>query len=264
MDYITMNKEAWEEAFDRRYEGYGENNHVLLKTEQYPFLEKEMIEELQEIDLNNKNIAQFCCNNGRELLSIIKNGGNTGVGFDIAENLINQAKETAAKAEIPCDFVVCNILDIDKKYYGQFDLIVVTIGAISWFHDLNQFFGMVSKCLKKDGVLLVNEMHPFTNMLAMEGEETYDANDLTKFVYSYFKSDPFISNDGMSYMCKHDYESKTFTSFTQTFADIINGIVVNDMNIRKLREFEHDISEGFEKLSDKGFPLSYIIKARKN
>lgn len=264
MDYIKMNKDAWEEAFDNRFEGYGENNDKYLITKEYPFIEKAIIEELEELNLQNKRIAQFCCNNGRELLAIIKKGNNSGVGFDIAENLIKQAKETSIKSNIPCDFVVCNILEIDEKYYGQFDLIVITIGALCWFKDLNQFFHMVSKCLKKHGTLIINDMHPFTNMIAMRGEEMYDVNNLTKFVYSYFKTDPFISNNGIEYMCKKEYNSKTFVSFTHTFSNIINEIVEKGMSITKIREFEYDISDGFEELNNKGFPLSYIIKAQKN
>ncbi|MCB7062323.1 hypothetical protein [Enterocloster citroniae] len=34
-----------------------------------------------------KTISQFCCNNGRELFSLIQLGAKDGVDFDIAENL---------------------------------------------------------------------------------------------------------------------------------------------------------------------------------
>lgn len=66
---------------------------------------------IEKIDFKGKIIAQFCCNNGRELLSLMQLKSNYGVGFDIAENIIEQAKETARKANITnCDFVATNIL----------------------------------------------------------------------------------------------------------------------------------------------------------
>lgn len=48
MDYIQGNKEAWEEAFDRNKEGYGKENIEILKNEHFPFLQKDLVEELQK------------------------------------------------------------------------------------------------------------------------------------------------------------------------------------------------------------------------
>jgi hypothetical protein len=74
MDYIISNKEAWEEAFENRSKDWGKDMCYRLKTEDYPYLEKELIDEIKEFDFANKTVAQFCCNDGRELLSIIKFG----------------------------------------------------------------------------------------------------------------------------------------------------------------------------------------------
>lgn len=67
MDYISSNKEAWEEAFEKRSEGWGEDIIYRLKNEGIPFIEKVLADELNNYDFLNKTIAQFCCNNGREL-----------------------------------------------------------------------------------------------------------------------------------------------------------------------------------------------------
>lgn len=37
MNYILKNKEAWEEAFDRRQTNWGEDNYKLLLNEKLPF-----------------------------------------------------------------------------------------------------------------------------------------------------------------------------------------------------------------------------------
>ncbi len=67
MDYISSNKEAWEEAFEKRSEGWGEDIIYRLKNEGIPFIEKVLADELNNYDFLNKTIAQFCCNNGRKL-----------------------------------------------------------------------------------------------------------------------------------------------------------------------------------------------------
>jgi len=71
MNYIKSNKEAWEEAFDNRYPNWGENNYKRLMNEELPFFNTDVIRELKNIDFNGKTIAHFCCNNGRELLSLM-------------------------------------------------------------------------------------------------------------------------------------------------------------------------------------------------
>lgn len=61
-------------------------------------------------------------------------------------------------------------------------MVFITIGMLCWFDDLDELFQTIARCMKKDGVIIINEQHPFTNMLATESEEAYHpaypANDV--------------------------------------------------------------------------------------
>jgi|GEM_PF-2536880 len=72
MSYITNNKAAWEEAFEHRRTNWGDENFKRLKNEELPFFNLGIREELLKIDFKNKSVAQFCCNNGREILSLMQ------------------------------------------------------------------------------------------------------------------------------------------------------------------------------------------------
>lgn len=262
MNYIQGNKAAWEEAFEHKHPGWGEENHQRLLRETLPFFCPDVAAELRTMDLRGKTVAQFCCNNGRELLSLMGLGPKSGMGFDIAENIIAQARETAEKAGISnCHFTACSILDIPKEFQNTFDLIFFTIGAITWFEDLMPLFQKVSDCLKAGGTLLVHEAHPIMNMLPLPGEEGFDESHLDKILYSYFKTEPWVESEGMGYMSVQ-YPSKTFISFSHTLSAIINGISDSGMRVTKFNEYDYDIG-----LSDaydgKGFPLSYLLVAKK-
>lgn len=263
MNYITSNKEAWEEAFEHRAPGWCEDIIGRLKEEEFPFLQKELVDELESLDLSNKSIAQFCSNNGRELLSVMKFGAKQGVGFDIAENMVAWANDIAEKTNSKSSFVAVNILDIDAAYHDSFDFIYFTIGAVTWFQDLNKLFEKVSLCLKEGGTLLINDMHPVTNMLAFQREDNFDPNVPGKLVNSYFKDDPWLENNGMVYMCNEIYDSKTFHSYSHTFSSIVNSLSANNLTISKIREFQYDLSGGLTHLDHQGIPLSYILIARK-
>jgi SAM-dependent methyltransferase len=262
MDYIASNKAAWEEAFDNRDKNWGIDIIDRIKTETYPFFEKEMVYSLKKYNVKDKNIAQFCCNNGRELLSLMKNGAKEGFGFDIAENQINSATEVNKVLGFNCRFIAQNILKIGKEYENRFDLVIITIGALCWFKDLDLFFKVVSKCLKENGVVIINEQHPLANMLGAPGEDNYKENEPKNLVNSYFEKE-WIENDGIYYITKKSYQSKSFISYSHSISEIIRAICKNSMCIYNMQEFDYDISSMFEHLNNMGIPLSYILEAKK-
>lgn len=266
MEYIKTNKAAWEEAFDNRFPNWGDDNHIRLKKGDFEFFDSDMKNEIKSINFRGKAVAQFCCNNGRELLSLVLDGcAEYGVGFDIAENILNQARETAEKANINnCEFINCNILEIPERYYDKFDFILFTIGAICWFEDLSILFAKVSKCLKSGGTLIINDGHPVINMLPLPGDENYTPDDFTRLVHSYFRKEPWINNNGMYYI-SGEYKSKTFTDFSHTMSDVINGLSVNGIKTIRLNEYDYDIGMIGSEIYDKnGIPLSYILVGEKN
>ena len=261
MDYTQSNKAAWEEAYDNRYEGWDDDLARRLQTETLPYLNTQLKEAVLAMDWKGKVIAQFCCNNGREILSIMRLGASAGIGFDIAENMIAKARETARKTGIPCTFTACNILDIGAKYNGKFDCVFLTIGAITWFQELVPLFQVANRCLKPGGILLINDFHPFINMLPLPGEETFDPQALNRVAYSYFRTEPWLENNSGGYMTSHQ-NRKTFTSFSHTMGNIIQSVMDAGMQLTSLREFDVDIGIT-DVYNGKGFPLSCILTARK-
>ena len=261
--YIESNKAAWEEAFENRSPDWGTDISERIVKEDYPFFNEETKAVLRKLQTEGRVIGQFCCNNGRELLSLVKNGrAKKGIGFDIAENQVAFANGKAKELQLPCEFVAVNIYDIDDRYRESFDIVIITIGALCWFKNLNHFFEIVAKCMKPGAVIVINEQHPCTNMLATEGDEEYDPAHLLECRFSYFEHE-WIGNEGMYYMTQKTYRSKTFTDYTHPLSEIISGMCKNGIVVTGMQEFDHDISGGFENISGCGYPLSIIIEGKK-
>lgn len=258
------NKKAWEEVFDKKKEDFGNDIIRRCQNEIFPFLEPEFINVLSNYDLKDKSIAHFCCNNGRELLSLMQAKPLYGVGFDIAQNMMDFANECADKLSYNCQFIQSDILAIDSKYDNTFDVIVITIGALTWFKDLRAFFNVVNRTLKSDGLVFISESHPFTNMLAMPGEDGYDKQHPNRVVNSYFKEDPWIEVGGIDYISDANQEfTQTFTSYSHTLSSIMNSMIQSDLQIVTFNEYEKDITGSFSDVSDQGYPLSYVLVAQK-
>ena len=261
-DYIAGNKAAWEEAFELRDASWGRDIPGRVQQENYPFFNKDMVRTLKKYDMSDKTIGQFCCNNGRELLSLVKSSGAAkGIGFDIAENQVAFANEKAEELSLPCAFIAVNILEIDESFNERFDFVLITIGALNWFKDLKAFFRVVSRCMKKGGTLIINEQHPFTGMMAVPGEEAFDKDHQTQCRYSYFSKE-WVGNEGMHYMTKTAYASKTFTDYSHPLSETISALCENGLMITGMQEFDYDISDSFEALDNLGFPLSMILEAK--
>jgi ubiquinone/menaquinone biosynthesis C-methylase UbiE len=106
---------------------------VLFKNKNYSMLDTTLSSLLNKLSLSGQTVAQLCCNNGRELLSIVNTKGATGVGFDISDEFIAGTRAIAKSANLNCRFVRTNrtnIYDLNTEYNNVFNLILFTTGAL--------------------------------------------------------------------------------------------------------------------------------------
>jgi SAM-dependent methyltransferase len=262
MSYIKQNKKAWELAFDNKDGLYAKDMLEILNNEKDPYLLDPMIKYLDQIDLRNLKIGQFCTNNGRELLSIAKRGIKEAVGFDIAKNMVDYGNQIAKFAQLPVTFYERNILEIEDDFNDTFDLLIITVGALCWFDDLNQFFKVVNKVLKNNGTLVIHEAHPVLNMLATKDEPSYQKDHEKEIVYDYFKVDPWETGS-MGYMTNKNVIQTQFYSFSHPISHIFNGISNNQFRILSFDEYDYCIANLVPHLDHQGIPLSFFLTAKK-
>jgi SAM-dependent methyltransferase len=258
--YHQTNKAAWEEAYDQASKRFLERTKTLLKTNPKALFSKEMTEILSTLGGPGKTLGQFCCNNGRETMAALSFGFDQTVGFDIATNMTKAANVMAKDMGFSAYFHDTDIFEI-KGFDQAFDVLIITVGALTWFENLMPFFKKAKDVLKPGGMIVIEEIHPFSNMLAIEGEEGFDPLTPKKIIHSYYKDTPWIEADGMGYMTEKSGVSKPFVSFSHTFMDVINGLTQNQFMINELQEIDVDSAGMFEVLSKTGVPLTMIIRA---
>lgn len=259
-DYTAANRQAWNEAAPVHA---GHNFEKLLKSFAQPgfsCLDKTETAILNEISVKDKAVAQLCCNNGRELLSIKNLGAGYCVGFDISDGFIDQARKLAEAGSIDCEFLRTDVYEIPETYTHKFDLVYITIGALTWLPDMVHFFGVVARILKPNGKVFIYEMHPVAEMF-----ECCDEKDPLLVRYSYFQDKPFVAEDGLDYYGMTSYESSPSYSFTHKLSDILNGLLKNGFVIEAFDEYSHDISNLFKPIEELEIkiPLSYTLIAQR-
>lgn len=260
--YTDANRRAWEQAaavhhtrerFQELLDGFARPGYSCLKRVE--------TDRLQALGVAGRDVAQICCNNGREVLSIKNLGAARCVGFDQAPGFVAQARELAAAGNIACEFVETNAYEIAHEFDEAFDIVVITIGVFGWMPDLSGFFDVIKRLLRSGGHLFVHEQHPITNMIEPGNPDPF------ALVHSYFKPEPFVEEDVIVYENEDAGKGETHYWFVHTLGDLLTACLEHDLTLVHFAESPENISsEEFEIYAGREaqLPLSYTLTARLN
>jgi SAM-dependent methyltransferase len=227
----------------------------------YSSLDAVARERLDAIGLAGRDVAQLCCNNGREILSVKNLGAGACVGFDQSAAFLDQARELAAAGDIDCRFVETDVNRVPAAFDAAFDIVLVTIGVFGWMPDLDAFMGVAARLLRPGGAFFVYEQHPITQML-----EPGDPDDPFRLVHSYFKPEPFVETHAIVYDGTSAGEGEPHYWFVYSLSDILTACLAQGLAVEHLREYPHNISSAeWDQYEgrDAQLPLSYTLVARK-
>lgn len=259
-EITTANRTAWEEAAPI----HRQQNQAQLIEEfgapGYSCLDEIETRQLHALGVAGKDVAQICCNNGREILSVKNMGAARCVGFDGSESFVAQGRELAQAGGLNVEFVCTDVYEIDKQYRLSFDLVTITIGVLGWMPDLDGFFAVVAGLVKSGGTLFMYEQHPILDMI-----EPAAAEAPIVWEQSYFSKEPYVETDGLDYFSGDTYEASPATSFSHTMAEIIMAAINNGLAVERFEEFPHHISNTWWNVekSGMGLPMSYTLVFRK-
>ena len=156
-------------------------------------------------------------------------GAKEGVGFDISDAAIAEAEELAEIAR-------ANALEIDETYISYFDFIYISQGSLQWFPNLNDYFRVISRLLKKDGKIIIFEIHPFKYFF--ENGFHFQEQNFDKLT-SYFKTSPSNYPKGLDYFGNVEYESNECFWFMHKMSKIITAILHNGIEIEDFEEYRY-------------------------
>lgn len=258
--YIQANLIAWGEVapIHARH-----NQARLLERVRKPgfsILDETATAHLRRLGADGKNIAQVGCNNGVELLSCKALGATRCVGFDGAQGFVDQGAELAKAAGQDLEFVCCEAHSIPSEYHAGFDIVMITIGVLSWMPNIDRFFAEMAKLLAPDGVIFVYEHHSILVMF-----EPGQADDPVNWELSYFRQEAYIDESGLDYYGGESYAATPNASFSHKMSDIVMGGINSDLTLEYFEELPKHISNTWWNVehSGIGLPMSFVIVFRK-
>lgn len=115
-------------------------------------------------DVSGVRIANICGSCAKKAIPLALLGAAVTV-FDISEENRRYACETAQAAGTQIDYIVGDVLDIDMAAYSDyFDIVFMEGGILHYFHDINQFMGIMYGILRSGGRMILSDFHPFNKI----------------------------------------------------------------------------------------------------
>ena len=229
-DYSIKNKKAWEyNAYDfwLRKAGLPEERAKKIAADPIGALKRyaAYFDTYEGI-----RVANICGSCGKKAVPLAMLGAKVSI-FDISEANRKYALELAEAAGVMVDYQVGDVLELDMKRYGSFfDIVFMEGGVLHYFHDINQFMGIMYALLKPDGKMICSDFHPFSKVM--------EVLDINQTIMSYFSEDVFEGEMAHARF----YEEKIRRQFPRcsyrkyTVSEIINAVIAAGFRLQRFDE----------------------------
>lgn len=126
---------------------------------------------------------------GRKIVNLLGSKGNKAVSFallgadvtvvDLSKDNARYASELAAAAGVEVTYIISDVLNIpEPQTISDADYILLELGVLHYFLDLDPLFELIHEGLKKGGRFILRDYHPMVSkvlrakdgMMAVEGD----------------------------------------------------------------------------------------------
>jgi SAM-dependent methyltransferase len=255
VDYINVNKEAWDKRTKTHLESkfYDVDSFKSGKSSLNPV-------ELDEVgNVEGKKLLHLQCHFGQDTMSWARKGALV-TGVDLSSEAIEQANKLKSSLGLEATFIAKDIYQFGYENKEKFDVVFTSYGVLCWLPDLNLWAKTVADSLSMGGVFNLVEFHAFTDLLSG---------------YSYFpRLEPDVEDEG-TYTENCDGTKSTVATWAHSLSEVINALISAGLTIDNFKEYpycpfncfeglEHVLGHGYQMLhKEQQVPLLYSIKARK-
>jgi SAM-dependent methyltransferase len=173
------------------------------------------------------------CHIGTDTVSLARLGASM-TGLDFSAPAIEAARKLATATGADAMFVQADVYaPAEVLEAGSFDLVYVSIGALTWLPDVRRWAAVVAALLRPGGRLFIRDGHPVLWSL-----EDGRADDLLVIRYPYFETpEPVVSDyDGTYVTTDAVIEHGVTHSWNHGIGDIVTALLDAGLTITGLAE----------------------------
>jgi len=228
--------------------------------------------ELKELgDVTGKKILHLQCHLGLESIEMASMGAEV-TGVDYSENAIRKARLMAQEFGVHVNFVCTSVEDMLGVANEYYDIVFASCGTIMWIQDLNVWARQIALKLKRDGVFILIDEHPFAAALKSDGDRLF-----VGYKYKTDPSKPYITINEKSYIQEADVSLSNIKQMKwgHGVSGVLMNLLQNAIRIDKICEFKKTFykmfddmkcnSDGWWELDNNEFnvPLMFVVRGSK-
>lgn len=224
-DYISLNKQTWNEKTDIHIESEFYDVAGFLKGKStLNAIELELLG-----DVSNKKILHLQCHFGQDTITFSRMGAKA-IGVDLSDKAIDRAREFATQLNLDTTFVCCDIYDLPNHLDEKFDIVFTSYGTIGWLPNLTKWASVISHFLKPGGQFIMADFHPVVWM--------YDDNFKEVF-YSYFNIEPIVEEISGTYADKSSTITTKSVGWNHPTSEVLNALIQSGLEINLFNEYDY-------------------------
>ncbi|WP_256218380.1 bifunctional 2-polyprenyl-6-hydroxyphenol methylase/3-demethylubiquinol 3-O-methyltransferase UbiG [Bacillus sp. MUM 116] len=253
-EITTSNQRAWNQNnYQALLNRYGDPKSAAVKIKENP--EWRLHPFLKYMgDLKGKKILHLMGSNGVKGVALSLLGANVTIVDFSAENE-RFANEVAREAGVSLQYAVSDVLNLPETILNEdYDLVLMELGVLHYFIDLDPLFLNIRSKLAEDGIFLLHEFHPISTKLITSSGKKH------KITGNYF--DPSLDEVNVAFS-KHmgsELQMDLTKSLQRkwTIGEVVTSVGQSGLRIKVLEE------EPNHKIHDIGLPKTYTLVAAKS
>ena len=241
----NLGAEAWAASHDRR------------GTWRVAHRQPEQVFLRQELDLIGDVEGRDVCvlGSGDNLAVFALTGlGARVTSVDISREQLAVARRRAGELGLSIEFVESDVTDLGCLKDGRFDIVYTGGHVAVWVSDLRTYYSEAIRILRRKGLFLINEYHPFRKIWK-ESDASLEVG------FSYFDNGPH------EYSVADDVQAKSSEDMVQyeyhwTVSEYLNAVIEHGVDLIRFEEVG-DEAEEWESAPLQGLPQKLLIAGRK-
>jgi SAM-dependent methyltransferase len=197
-------------------------------------------------NVKDKSLLHLQCHFGQDSISFVKMGAEV-TAVDFSDVAINEAKKISKQINININFIESDVLELQLN--KEFDIVFSSYGAIGWLPNLDKWAVTIAAHLKKGGMFLLTEFHPFLEIIKDNGSDYF------------YKTNPDVEIGNGTYTDGGSVLVTKTCWWNHSLTSIFSALESNGLILTHFEEFDYSpfLLEGMiEKEKEK-----YILESRK-
>ncbi len=247
------NRQRWEAGAQRWAEG-ADSRGLWQRCPTEPDLvlcEKE-IEYLG--DLSGKSVCVLGSGDNQAAFAMAGLGAAV-TSVDISQNQLDIAKERAETLRLSITFRQADVTDLSGLSDAFFDVVYTGGHVAVWVADLAKYYSEAVRILRRDGLFIVNEYHPFRRIW-------HESRDSLSVNAPYWERGPFEHDLDDNILRPGSGSVKTY-EFHWTISDYLNSVLNAGAVPLLIDEYGENVGD-WEGAPMQGLPEFLLIISRKN